>query len=581
MITSKTLKFFIFSIAVSAMAFTCENISLAQQPALKKLIKKQQQEAERKAEELKKLDEQKRKKEQQKSELAKSEKGTKPEKFVPNKIGDLPAVVSFIDQQIEAKQKKEEVTVGQKSSDSEFLRRVYLDLTGAIPTVAQAREFLDDSSADKRVKLIDKLLATKEFGEHQSDVWLNALMTRSSDQRRLSFEPFREWLAKQFNDNRTWAQITSDIVSSEGTQEKNPAVTFFLANPTVDKMTDTVSKVFLGVSIQCAQCHDHKFEDWKQTEYWSMAQFFYQVQPVGVGPGGGKNPVEPAIEEVKSPNRKRFPLPEDAKDVPARFLRDGVAELPKTGSYRPSLSKWMTGSTNPYFAKAFVNRVWAQFFNIGIVDPIDDMGPNSEPSHPELLNKLAANFAADQFNVKNLIKSIMLSKAYQLSSKATLDKGDEDAQLFAKMSTKVMTPEQLYDSVFGVLGIDYDKMKEGIKKNLGNKQIVMTPRDRFVDFFLAGQEMANTMEYEVGIPQAMRMMNSKLTNNTNAAKKIVGSKTGEAAIEELYLATLSRKPSTEEKARMKEFMASTNSKDQAISDILWVLLNSSEFTLVR
>jgi hypothetical protein len=554
----------------------------AQPPAAqaKKQLRKQIFEQQKKAEELKAREAERAKAEKMKAELAKNEKVTKPEIFTPAKIGDAPAVVTFIDKEITAKLNEQKAPAGEKSSDAEFLRRVYLDLTGVIPSASKARAFLDERAPDKRAKLIDELLASEKFGRHVSDVWMGLLVTRTSDQRRLSFEPLREWLAAEFNKNRPWNQIASDIIAAEGTQEKNPATTFYLSNTTVDKMTDTVSQVFLGVSIQCAQCHDHKFEDWKQTEYWSLAQFFMKVSVEGAGPG--MKGAEPGVKEVKNPNRRRFPLPEDAKTVPIRYLRDPApVSLPADGPSRPALAKWVTSPTNPYFAKAMVNRVWAQLFGTGIVTPVDDMGPNAIASHPKLLNGLAAHFAADGFDLKNLIRGIVLSEAYQRSGKPTDGEGDEDPRLFARMAVKVMTPEQLYDSTFALVGNPAGPLRKAAGP-LANRPGAQTPREQFVNFFLAGQEMASTTEYEVGIPQALKLMNSRQVGNPAAtAKKLVGSKAGNAAIEELYLSTLSRKPTTEEVAFMTKHVSAATTSADGLGDVLWALLNCSEYTLVR
>lgn len=551
------------------------------QPPNKQQLRKQILEAQKKADEQKKREDDRAKAEKQKVELAKNEKGTKPEKFTPAKIGDATAVAALIDREIDAKLTAQKAPAGALSTDAEFLRRAYLDLTGVIPTVSQARAFLDDPSEGKRAKLIDELLASEKFGRHVSDVWMGLLVTRTSDQRRISFEPLRDWLATQFNKNRPWNQIASDLIAAEGTQEKNPAVTFYLSNNTVDKMTDAVSKTFLGVSIQCAQCHDHKFEDWKQTEYWSLAQFFMRVEVQGAGMANKIG--DPAVNEVKNPNRRRLPLPEDAKTVPVRYLRDTTPiSLPNDGPILPTLAKWVTSPTNPYFAKSMTNRVWAQLFGTGIVTPVDDMGPNAIASHPKLLNSLAGNFAADKFDLKNLIREIMLSKTYQRSGKPTGGEGDEDPRLFARMAVKVMTPEQLYDSTYSVIGAPAAAAQAMRKGPLAGKG-PMAPdgRERFVNFFLAGQEMANTTEYEVGIPQALKLMNSRQTGNPAAAKRLVGSKTGNAAIEELYLATLSRKPTSDEMTKMTSHLKSSTNADAGMGDILWALLNCSEFTLVR
>jgi hypothetical protein len=578
----RRLRFAAFALAAGVVAFAGAH---AQPPAAKKQAAKQQlklqREQQQKAEEARKREEERAKQEKLKVELAKKETGTRPDRLIPKSLGDATAVSSEIDRQVSAKLSTEKAPAGEISSDAEFLRRVSLDLTGQIPAPSRAREFLESREPDKRARLVDELLASPNFGRHQADLWMSVLVTRTSDQRRITFEPLRDWLKDQFNANRPWSRIAGELIASTGEQDKNPAVTFYLSNNTVDKMTDTVSRVFMGVSIQCAQCHDHKFEDWKQTEYWSLAQFFMKVSVTGTGPG--MKDAEPGVAEVKSPNRKRFPLPEDAKSVPARYLRDSTSvTLPADNSpVRPLLAQWLTSPSNPYFARAFVNRTWSQFFGVGIVHPVDDMGPNAIASHPAMLDNLSSHFAADGFQVKNLFRGIVLSQTYQRSSKPTGGPGDEDPRLFARMATKIMTPEQLFDSTMSVAIVDGPAAAR-LKKAAGApKGGNIDPRERFVNFFLAGQEMASTTEYDVGIPQALKLMNSRQIGTPAAAQAIIGTRKNAEAVQQLYLATLSRLPTSEETTRMLSHVKSAGNPETGYADVLWALLNCSEFTMVR
>jgi hypothetical protein len=228
-----------------------------------------------------------------------------------------------------------------------------------------------------------------------------------------------------------------------------------------------------------------------------------------------------------------------------------------------------------------VNRTWAQLFGAGFVNPIDDMGPNAKPSHPELLESLAGQFATSQFDLKALLKGIVLSQAYQRSGVPAGEKSaEEDKTLFARMTVKVMTPEQLYDSTLQVTGpAGRGELPQRKGPNVKGEQ--PDAREKFVNFFLAGAEMANATEYDVGIPQALKLINSRQMSNPAAVRKIVNGKTGSAAIEELFLATLSRKPTSAEVKKMMEFIAAAPSKEAGASDVLWALLNCSEFTLIR
>ena len=215
-----------------------------------------------------------------------------------------------IDQAVAQRLAAEKVKASPLAGDAEFLRRVTLDLAGHIPSAEKTVEFLDSKDPGKRAKLIDELLASDEYGMHMADVWKDLLVKRNSDNRRFSFDPLVEWLTKNFNENKPWDQMVRELLTAEGTQEENGAVTYFLANNTVDKMTDSTTKVFLGVQLQCAQCHNHPFTDWKQTEYWGMADFFMNVKLTGP-----RNPAKqegsPGIVESKTfrGRKQRCPTP--------------------------------------------------------------------------------------------------------------------------------------------------------------------------------------------------------------------------------------------------------------------------------
>ncbi len=506
-------------------------------------------------------------------------KGEAVAKFKPALIGkakDAPAVAKFIDSRIDAKLAAEKVPASPACTDAEFLRRAYLDIAGVIPTAEQAKAFLDSKDPAKRAKLVDELLESPNYATHRADLWMGILVERTSDNRRVNFDSMRKWLAEQFAANKPWNALVTDILTATGPQDKNPAVGFYLSNNTVDKMTDETAKAFLGVQLQCAQCHDHKFNDWKQTEYWAMAQFFMKVQVDGLKKDG-----QPGIVEAQNVRRgKMNPLPESAKTVEPKFLQGDNPTMAKSEPYRPVLAKWMTAPTNPFFARAMTNRVWSELFGRGIVNPVDDMVGQNLPSHPELLDALAADFAANGFDVKHLVRSICNSAAYARSSKPVAGNEAAAAHLYAKRTVKVLSAEQLFDSLAAVTKFQEPAAKARDKMVKGAPQAA---RDRFVSFFLAGAEMVNPVEYEAGIPQALKLMNSKQTGTANPAivRSVVGSARGTEAIEKIYLAALSRRPSPAESDRLAKFLDAGGAAPDALGDVVWAVLNSSEFTLNR
>lgn len=482
---------------------------------------------------------------------------------------------SLIDSEINKKIKEEKVTPSAKSTDAEFQRRAYLDIIGRIPSSSETKTFLEDTTSNKRVKLVDDLLADDEFGKHMADIWQALLLPRISDNRRVQTEPLTLWLENQFNVNTGWDQITKELLTSTGPQDQNGSITYFISNASVDKMTDSVSKLFLGVQLQCAQCHNHPFVDWKQNDYWGLAAFFMKVQ---AKPPGGKDTSSPTVSEGKGLNKNKKTLPEAAQFVPAKFLASGEATLNTAEPYRPVLANWLTSKTNPFFSKAMANRVWAQYFGKGLVDPVDDMHDGNPATHPELLETLATQFSASNFDLKFLIRSICNSETYQRSSKPNASNKETDIALLAHMPIKNMTPEQLFDSLTTVIGAA-SKGNQRADKNKAAKNLPKGARAQFVAFFQP-EEGTSALSYETGIPQILRLMNSPQMNPPNIIQRLVDkNEDTKTSIEKIYLSILNRMPTDEESSRMTNFLSQATDKNKGLGDMVWALLNTSEFTL--
>jgi hypothetical protein len=524
------------------------------------------------------------------------------------------ALTRQIDDAIESRLQSEGVKPTALTDDAEFLRRVYLDLTGHVPPVARAVAFLDDRESDKRTLLIDELLASPAFGRHMADVWESLLVSHTSDNRAVNFEPLRAWLETEFNEDKPWDALVRDLLTASGTAEENGAVVYFLANQPVDRVTDNATKLFLGVQLQCAQCHNHPFTKWKQDEYWGMAAFFLKVQARQPGPMMVAKGATAAVRELDMPPRGKRGLPDSAKIVPAKFLGSDEANVNPREPLRPVLAAWITKADNPYFSRAMINRTWAQLFGRGFVNPVDDMHDANAPSHPELLADLAKQFTADGFDLKNLYRALCNTRTYQRTSRTGNGK-DVPVELFARMAIKVLTPEQLFDSMIQVLG-NQDRPagrrpggpagKGGQAGKFGNgvfggqgalakgnadknkdakqdplialRQQMFSPRNQFVTFFKG--EDADPTEYQAGIPQALRLMNGPQFNAAMANSPLVRSgKPALQAVQELYVATLSRRPTPRELERALVYVGRQREARQGLSDVLWAILNSSEFSL--
>ena len=246
---------------------------------------------------------------------------------LPSGPKDAAALAKLIDAEVTKKLADAKIPASPRCTDEEFLRRAYLDVTGVIPTAEQAKAFLDSMDPDKRAKLVDELLASPSYGRHLADLWVPKLFPRDSANRFVLREPLVKWLAEQFNANTPWNQFVFNLVTATGTVDENPAVTYFLANRSVDKLTDGVTQHFLGIQLQCAQCHNHPFTEWKQTEYWGVAEFFARVQPQNPKNAnkGGDNTKIGVSEGTNRTKLKDF-FPESAKAVPPKFLGGDVAK---------------------------------------------------------------------------------------------------------------------------------------------------------------------------------------------------------------------------------------------------------------
>jgi hypothetical protein len=492
-------------------------------------------------------------------------------------------LASHIDRAIADRLTKEKVDPSPRCSDEEFLRRACLDITGKIPSADRAATFLDSKDAGKRAKLIDDLLASKDYGRQFADIWQALLLPRTSDNRRLMqwFGHLTTWLEEQFNEGSGWDKMVRDVLTATGEVNKKGPVIYWLANDTADKMTDNVTRMFLGVQLQCAQCHNHPFTDWKQDEYWHMAAFFMKVAPSGRPQAVARNGGTLTVSENQRGFGRRRQLPESAKRLPPKFLQGDKVAIRPNQPARPVLADWMTTPQNPYFAKAMVNRMWAHFFGRGIVNPVDDMHDANLPSHPALLADLAQQFGANGFDLKYLVRAITLSDTYQRTSKPKGNNADAGPELFARNAIRPLTPGQLYDSLTLLVG-DPTGRPGGRRPAPAAARFRPNGREAFVNFFSA-EDGADPTEYQAGIPQVLRLMNAPQLNNARTLGPILrdGKSQGEA-IEKLYLTVLARRPSSEELDRINAYLSKhKDDRRTGLAGVLWALMNSSEFALNR
>jgi hypothetical protein len=490
----------------------------------------------------------------------------------------LQQMATRIDEALAKRWKDEGVTPASPASDAEFLRRASLDLSGIIPTVHDVRQFLADRSPDKRAKLIERLLAKPTHATHLANHWRKVMLPADANVAQFGGDAgFYGWLRGQFADNVPYDKMVTELLVATGNaQTPGPALFYTALQLKPEELAASTSKIFLGVQIQCAQCHNHPFDQWTRKDFWGYAAFFARLQrPQGQQFAFQVNDVDAG--EVKIPETEEVVLP--------KFLSG--TESPDSGEQRRRvrLAVWLTSGENPYFAKAAVNRLWAMMFGRGIVNPVDDLGDHNEPSHPQLLEDLAKYLVDTGFDVRNFLRMLAATKAYQLSSESAADAADRP-ELFARMAIKTLTPEQLYDCLTEAM------RKRETTNQFGGQTVGFRGFDQGRQSFLSkfGTGGQSISEYEAGIPQALTLMNGRLVRDATdiGNSDILASLdapffAGEAdRVETLFLSTLSRFPSEQERDKFvtyAERRANEGQRRKALSDILWALLNSAEFAL--
>ncbi len=508
------------------------------------------------------------------------------------------ALAAKIDEHLAKRWAEVKVTPAPRAEDTEFVRRAYLDLAGRIPSVSETRLFLADEQAERRQKLIDRLLASPRYASHFAGVYRSLLIPEAGNNFLVRFQQgsFEDWLRQQFSRDVGYDKLTRDLLTAPVGDQLGFAAIGFNGGPSTlafysakefkpESLAAGAARVFLGVRVECAQCHNHPFANWKREQFWALAAFFSGIQSQRQG-----DVLLPASEK---PNSKELTIPGTDTVVQARFL-DGTKPKWQSGvSTRTVLADWATSSSNPYFARAAVNRTWAYFLGAGLVEPIDDMiGSCTTINHPELLDLLAREFADHQFDLKFLIRAITLTQAYQRTS-AGMDKAQGDPALFARMPLRGLTPEQLFDSLITATGFrDAGDGKDNLFEAIAGKP---SARAQLLSKFANQSERATLAQ--TSILQALTLMNGKVIADATSLER---SETLAALldapflntaerIEALYLAALSRRPSAKELQRTTRFVeqavhdaqAGKNGQayGNAIADVFWALLNSSEFGL--
>ncbi|MDA1164963.1 MAG: DUF1549 and DUF1553 domain-containing protein [Planctomycetota bacterium] len=483
-------------------------------------------------------------------------------------------VLNFIDGLVDAKLRKLNIHPAGLCSDADFLRRVYLDIIGTLPTAAEARTFLADSLPDKRSTLVDSLLVRKEYADFQALKWSDVLRVERLTLGHKHAYTYYRWIREAFVRNRPFDDVARDIIAATGPLSRNPAANLFRVAKKPGEVAATVSQVFMGIRIECAQCHHHPFDQWSQRDYYGMEAFFTQV-----------NFKSTPADQVLIPNKKdatKHPRTGDAVQAHA-LLQDEPTETPD-GDRRRLFADWLTASDNKWFARNIVNRVWAQFLGRGIVDPVDDFRLTNPPTNPELLDALAKQFVESGFDMHALIRTITSSRTYQLTTTPSR-MNERDEQNASRALFRRLDAEVRFDMICQVTGASekFEGVPAGYRAiELWDSQVphyFLSLFGRPVRATACECERAN----QPSVAQVLHVLNSpqiqeKLSSDAGKLAMLEGSIPDDGKlVEEIYLAFYSRFPTPDEQESVSRYLATADNRRKAVEDVAWSLMNTVEF----
>jgi hypothetical protein len=489
---------------------------------------------------------------------------------------DPRTLAARIDSVLSARWAENQVQPAATADDGEFLRRVSLDVVGRIPTAAEARDFLDDPRAEKRLALVERALESPAYIKRAAELWREVLLPEADtdDAARAVAPGLEAWLKKRVAEEAGYDRIVREILTakldlarsdedaSAVRGDVSPVGYFVAKGRQPENLAAGTARVFLGIRLECAQCHNHPFAKWKREEFWQLAAFFADVAPPAA--------FERTMSARETAPRRELAIPGTKTVVQAKFL-DGEAPAwrPRVDS-REYLAQWITRPENPYFARAVVNRVWSRFFGVGLVEPVDDIEAEGDAALAGLLSELATEFREHNYNLKYLIRVLTATRAYQLSSEApAADK--TPPSMFASMPVRGLTPGQLFDSLARATG------------GRGAEH-----RARFLELFANRDE--RPIDAQTTILQALAMMNGAYVDGATRPETgdILGAVSDapfldtQGRIEALFLASLTRRPTPEEATKLIAYVdceADEEARTQALADVFWAILNGPEFRL--
>ena len=496
----------------------------------------------------------------------------------------VPSSTKHLDRHIDAVLKREGIQSSKQSKDAEFLRRVHLDLTGKIPLPEEVMDFIRDGALNKRAKKIERLLESEAYLEYWSDLWVTWLIGRRSVNNNERVK-LTEWVREALAANMPYNQFVSALISAEGVLEENKETSYIQRyERTPVFLTSQSTRLFLGLPMQCAECHDHKTESWRQEDFYGIAAFFTGID-VERRKMKRENAEEARMMDYRMINKAEGRIWVDAlkTSIPPRFL-DGTEYKGPLSEKRVALAQWMTGQANPYFSQALVNRIWKHFMGRAFVEPLDGFGEENQPTNPQLLDWIAEDFVIHDYNLQHLMRIILNSEAYQRTSE-TNESNEDDELYYSHAYVKPLSAEQFFHSMLQATG--FERLQK--RRNRGQLEAMKQQHlNRFL-FLLNNGEMEELEAFNGTVPQALMMINGTLVNDS-ASHNTRGSfihyvlerwREPMERLEYIYLTVLSRLPTAKEKTYFQRYLERSlyRNKDLAYEDLYWVLLNSAEFSL--
>ncbi|HEX4145084.1 MAG TPA: DUF1549 domain-containing protein [Pirellulales bacterium] len=512
---------------------------------------------------------------------------------IPSEVFAQAPRRNFIDELSLAKLESLNLPPSPPADDNEFIRRAYLDTMGLLPTADEVRSFVADAAPDKRDRLIELLLSRPEFVDYWTYRWCDLLLASGARLRSEALEAYYKWIRAQVEQNTPWDKFVEGVVTSSGSTLENGATNFYALHQDATEISETVSAAFLGMTINCARCHNHPLEKWTNDQYFAMANLFARVQGKGWGggPGGDGNRTVFAGSEgdliQPSKGRPQPPTPLDGQPL----------ALDDPADRRVHLAHWLTAPENPYFTRAITNRVWANFFGVGLVEKVDDLRLTNPASNEELLAASAKYLADNHFDLKALMRAILQSATYQRSSQPTPE-NIQDERFYTRYYPKRLKAEVLIDALSQVTDVPTQfqirtggNVKDVRDLPLGKRAMQQVDIDANGYFFKSFGRPARqiTCECERSSQPTMVQvlnisngdtLNQKLEAKDNRIDKLLAAgASDEQVLEDVYLSALSRLPTPEEKSRLLATIAESNEPNHRLllEDVYWGVLSSKEF----